>query len=165
MNNSSAATETGIEFKTGSTRSAAMVLSRYLQTNNRLPEARAQEIAWTSAKLAKNEDENFGPDILLKIAGQQLKTSVTSKKQPAKAAAKKTVAKSADTTGTVAVANRSKAVLPEELMPIALDESKSKNQRIKELLAIDGVGPTAIAKAMGLGYQRVKNVKKQPLQQ
>lgn len=138
--------------KPGSARSAAILLTSFLVKEHKFPEKRASVMAWGIAKKAKAANDQFTGEDIMTLTNEELKISVgTADKAPAKAAATRAA---------------TKELTPEQLKIATTfkigengQETPSKNERI-EILIAQTSHYTAIANALGVGYQRVKNVKK-----
>lgn len=142
-----------INCKSGSVRSLALNTKSVLK-NNDLGGNDPSKIAWDFAKDVKNE---FGNHFTQKNARDHFavvfpmsKKSMNHKSDQVE----KPVVNTNNTNpkgGTVEFGREAKTILK--------NEKFYKNEKIRRLLAL-GHGISQIAKAMGLGYQRVKNVMK-----
>jgi hypothetical protein len=97
-------------------------------------------MAWDIAKKAKMANSEFTGSDIMELTQKELKISVSDEK------------------ATTVTKRPVKELTPKQLA-IAQDESLSKNQRMEALIKQTS-NYTAISKALGVGYQRVKNVKK-----
>jgi hypothetical protein len=126
--------------KQGSTRSAALLLTSFLVKTHKFTEKKASTMAWDIAKKAKMANSEFTGSDIMELTQKELKISVSDEK------------------ATTVTKRPVKELTPKQLA-IAQDESLSKNQRMEALIKQTS-NYTAISKALGVGYQRVKNVKK-----
>ena len=131
----------------GSLRSAVLMLTKHLGISCNMNKEKAHELAMGVVTVLKTEKPDFNAEDVIETVNKHLV-----EKAPAKKVA---------TTKTKDQITAENSLTPEQLA-LAADESLNKNERIRQLLVqTDGKKLTAIANAIGgLGYQRVKNVKK-----
>lgn len=142
-----------LKFEPGNTRSAAMLLKSVLVTDFKFSADKASTKAFELARKAKAANANFTSDELLKLTNDELKLSVgtdaSTDAGTSKSKSKEKAPKEKDGLTTAQM----------NWVAKAKEKGESKNAMIAHLIK-DSNKYTAIAEAVGVKYQRVKNVKK-----
>lgn len=139
----------------GSQRSFALNLKGEFVKAGLKPDV-ANNVAWEISREIKGQNLDYTVENAKKAIPNHVSFQLFEQVNEEKDKVKKSPAKKS---GVVKVEAAPKNALSEKHLAIAKDESIAKNERIR-LLLVDGASQTGIANAMGIEFQRVKNVKK-----